>query len=317
MGMWKYVHHTLVGASGLSLILIMTLSNLSSTAALLPPTLETSLSDNNLIFDKVLSPPSIAIGIQRTAILEANFTAQFESNSSDASVDWAFFGPPKCSFTLHEARFGIIGYLSLWTYPIHRHYIMPGVDYLFGNETGTFSSTGDRQVITYHFALGRPIREMQTVYSPYYPSNLTIRKDLIPVIIGGFADLGMNCGVQNTGYTYFADMKVSNQLQAATEVELSVPSDATITFFSSNLVRLRPNVFWLPLTDSVQRFYVQYDLTPWYLLSPTRDFIVGSVTGFLTAVALQFLTWTFRSVRARKSKRKAQGRDGRLEWYLD
>jgi hypothetical protein len=313
--MWKSIRLTLLGASGLSFILIMTLLNVGSSAALLPPTLETTLSENNLIFDEKLQPTSISIGIQRSTILEVNFTTQFESNSSAASVDWTFLSSPKCNFTLHEARFGILGYLSVWTYPIHKNYIMPGVDFLFHNETETLSSAGGEQVVTYHFALGGPIREMQTVYSPHYPDNLTISRDSIPVIIGGFVDLSTNCGVQNSGYTYFADLKVSNQLQAEPEIELNVPSDATITFFSSNLVRLRPNVFWLPLTDSVQRFYVQYDLTPWYLVSPTRDFIVGSITGFSAAAGLQFLTWGFRRLWTRKSKRKERELKDRFDWY--
>jgi hypothetical protein len=298
------------------LIFIIALFNVSSAAGLLPPTLETTLSDNNLIFDKVLPVPSISIGIQRSAILEANFTTQFESNSSDASIDWALSSPAQCNYTLREARFDIFGYLTSWTNPMHRHYYELYRVYLFGNETGTLSSPSGRQVMTYHFGLGGPIREMQTAYSPYYPTNITIHKESIPVIIGAIVELSMNCGVQNSGYTYFADMKIANQLQTEPEIELSVPSDAAITFFSSNLVRLRPNVFWLPLTDSVQRFYVQYDLTPWYLLSPTRDFIVGTITGFLTAVAIPLLAWMVRSAHGWKSRRRERRPKESLDSYL-
>jgi len=103
--MCKYLPHMLVQVSSFSLILIIALFNPSSAAGLLPPTLETTLSDNNLIFDKVLPVPSISIGIQRSPILEANFTTQFESNSSDASIDWALSSPARCNYALREAQF--------------------------------------------------------------------------------------------------------------------------------------------------------------------------------------------------------------------
>jgi len=313
--MWKFTRHTLKGASGLSVILFMILLNMNSTAALVLPTLETSISGNNLIFDKILPTPSISFAFQPGALLEANFTAQFESNSSDAFIDWMFLSSPKCNFTLNDALFNIFGFLTSWTNPPHRFYI-PFQAYSFsGNQTQTESSVGDRQLLTYRFALGAAIRKMQAAYAPNYPKNITISDDSIPVIINGFVALSTSCGIQNSGDTYFADLKVSSQLEVAPEVELSVPLDATITFFSSNLVRLRPNVFWLPLTDSVQRFYVQYDLTPWYLVSPTKDFIVGTVTGFLTAVAIPVLTWTIRSVRAWKRKGNQRKQRQRLDWY--
>jgi hypothetical protein len=44
-----------------------------------------------------------------------------------------------------------------------------------------------------------------------------------------------------------------------------------------------------------QRLYIQYDLTPFWLQSPTKDFIVGTVTGFVTALALPFLGLVWRN----------------------
>lgn len=312
MRMWKHIQRTLQGASGLCFILIMAVSILSPAAALLPPTLETKLSANNVIFDKVLPTPSISIELLRSATLEANFTTQFESNSSDASIDWEFLSQPICSLVLHRARFEIFGYLTTWKSPVNKHYFEPGAAYLFGNETGTLSFPSGQQLMTYHFAFGGPIREMQTAYSSDYPKNLTIDKNSVPVIIGGFVALSTNCGVQNFGYTYFADLKVTNQLQTEPEIQLSVPADATISFFSSNLVRLRPTIFWLPLSVPVQRFYVQYDLTPLYLQYPYKDIIVG----LITFLAVSIPTWAFRVVKARRRKQRERERKEELEWYL-
>ena len=90
------------------------------------------------------------------------------------------------------------------------------------------------------------------------------------------------------------------ELHTAAEIDLTVPQDAMITFFSSNLVRLRPNDFWLLMPGSssepsVQRLYIQYDLTLFWLQSPSKDFIVGTVTALLTALALPFLSWVWKN----------------------
>lgn len=266
----------------------------SPTSASLPPTLETTLSGQNLILDKVLRSPSISFHIESDGTLETNFTAQFEANSSEALLGWVFISPTRCNLELKRAQFEIFGYVTSWTSPTHRNYKEgdPSLDrtYSYGNET----RTGDQQNVTYRFALGGPIRQMQSAY--YSAANASIPQDSIPVIISGNIGITTNCGVQNSGATYFTDLRTSVELQMPTEIDLTVPQDATITFFSSNLVRLRPNDFWLLMPgsssdSSVQRLYIQYDLTPFWLQSPSKDFIVGTVTGLLTALAIPFLSW--------------------------
>jgi len=288
-----------VSVAALTLFLTSLLAN--PTSASLPPTLETTLSGQNLIFDKILPSPSISIRIESDGTLEANFATQFEANSSEALLGWVFLSPTRCNLELKRAQFEIHGYVTSWTSPAHRNYFAGGSldrTYSYGNETRTLAFPSDRQNVTYRFALGGPIRQMQSAY--YSVANASIPQDSIPVIVGGNIGITTNCGVQNSGATYFTDLRASVELQVPTEVDLIVPHDATITFFSSNLVRLRPNDFWILMPgsssdSSVQRLYVQYDLTPLWLQSPSKDFIVGSVTGLLTALAITFLGWVWKN----------------------
>ena len=262
-----------------------------------PATLEFHFSQGELRITNV--EVSIRANSNTTATLDLSIT--FESNSSGASLGWSIesFEPVSSEYVFVErdGRIQFLGYATSWASPSTRHYVQPSVIDEPVNHTARGvggSWEADRETfysIDYSLKLGEMVGKAQRILYSHVGGDVSDKT--INVIGRAHVLILANCGVQSTGNAYFTDIRIPLFGWTEAEISISIPAEGVMIFSSSNLVRIRPNVLWAAIArsankETIQRFYVEYDMTSFLLRSPTKE-ILSFLASLFGGVGLKVL----------------------------
>lgn len=256
------------------------------------PSLELVLSSENLKTTNAL----MVVEIDSNASATVSLLVVFES-SADAVLWWqvSSLAPPSYEvLRIQDAQTECLGYVVSWEHPSYRQYVTPGIkdaiSYTQSLDKGSPTGRIEDYVnsATYRMELGENVRKAQRVFSNETSGRL--RNDSLAVIERAEIVTRIDRCAQKIGNIYFADIRATVDLHIEFDLYFGIPSDANVVFFSSNLVRLRPNIFLAvagrPSEQNLMgRFYVQYEWVDWYLRSPIKEMIIASFSGaFLVTI---------------------------------
>lgn len=259
----------------------------------------------------------MSVKVESNATATVRLSVEVETSRPDALlglvVQTSSPRPVPSVLKMSNIAVGTVGYLASWIEPTRSYvFFLPRLEVSISdirvheeNPVSVSEFTGRYHGSVWcNVSLGEHIRNAQRFwFEKAEVPPIGVNRDLIVVTERLVFTFQTNCAAQKMEDSYFVDMELWTMQGAAVSFELSTPSEAVIMHSSPNLIRLRPDALFFSggsmfERSSGGRFYVQYELVPWYLRSPQKDIIVGVILGsIVSTIMTMVLNAIIRRVR--------------------